>query len=108
MNLTAELPEEVCRFCGKPKGNHPYKHAFVGLNDIGSLRSRDNERSDPSSSMPTSDQGRVRNAMTGDPVLRLILIRKGIISVADLNEVEQQLEAAGYATATPVGKPRDS
>lgn len=105
--MDAELPEELCTICHLPKSQHSVRRHEFTSDGSNSLRSRDDRSDDSASSRPTSDQGRVRNAMMGDPVLRLILIRQGIISVVDLNQVEQELEAAGYATATSVGEPRD-
>lgn len=106
----AGLPEEVCAVCHKPKGNHPYKHSFVPETESASLRSRDNHPSNQSSSRPTGAQGRVRNAQIGDPVLRLIMLRKGIITVDDLNQVETELTASGVASyePSPLGESRDS
>lgn len=54
----------------------------------------------------------VVNKLPSDPVLRMVLIRKGIISVDDLAEVEKELRTVGIASyeATPnvVGQPRST
>lgn len=108
---------DPCTICGKPKANHPYRHAWVGYgSDRSGLfentapqkpESNENRALDQSIDQANpSSQGRIRNALQGDPVLRLALIRKGLLTVQDLDDIEAELRASGVAghdPANPVG-----
>lgn len=104
--------ELKCRICGGSKQDHldaglKIRHAFVGPNDSMRLREAARPSRDDESAMPAS-QGSVGNALRGDPILRLLLIRKGIISPDELSAVEQELKGAGFAWAeSTMGQPRD-
>lgn len=97
-----ELPEpELCRVCQKPKADHVpgvVIHSFVGQHDTASLSV--NEVIAPPPDAPGNRQGRTGTLPT-DPVLRLVLIRKGVLQVSDLEEVEAELRATGVATYIP-------
>lgn len=113
---------DPCTICSKPKLNHPYRHGWVGYGDDKSglfevssstppPRPPQNDGTHtPAESFDSavrSSQGRSGNALQGDPVLRLALIRAGIIKVEDLDRIEGELRAAGVASnvAAPLGQP---
>lgn len=110
--MSSQTEDEVidpCTICHKPKANHPYRHAWVGY---GGDRSGLFENPSPASPPPSQNApkqgasandasaspGRVGIASTGDPVLRLALIRRGLITVEDLDSIEQELRASGVAS----------
>lgn len=45
--------------------------------------------------------GRLRPGIDGDPILRFLLINKGIVSVEELDEAERLLRATGALGPTP-------
>lgn len=105
--MTKPLNEPLCRICSRPKADHldamsSIRHAFVGPNDSMKLRESARPSRDDESPVPAT-QGSVGNALRGDPILRLVLIRKGILSPDDLSEVEQELKGAGFAWAENPG-----
>ena len=92
MSLESER-KVSCRVCGRPKDNHPYRHAFQGP-DSGSLI----EKEQPPPAIASGPiQGSPGNALRGDPVLRMVLIRAGVITVDQLSQVEAELRATGFA-----------
>lgn len=104
MTIQAETDVPTCSICHKPKDNHPYRHEFspIGNRTGGLIKASDRASSEPS----VASQGRVGIAPGGDPVLRLVLLRKGLIEVADLDAVEAELRAtgvAGYEPPRPLG-----
>jgi len=94
--------EPVCTICKKPRSEHQgMRHAFVLFTDKDQgLRPR-NDGSDASSSDKPKSQGSLGIAMRGDPVLRLALIRAGVITSEDLDKVEAELKASGLASVAP-------
>jgi hypothetical protein len=116
MSSQAEQPElpfppvnEPCQICHLPKQTHIDKdiiHRYVPPGAPISLESRRRDDGDDRRSRRDVDQGSVRIAQSGDPVLRMILIRAGVISVADIQRIEDELRAsgaAGYDPAKTVG-----
>jgi len=109
--MTSETDEviEPCTICHKPRAAHNYRHAWTGFSTTTSALFEQTGHSSGGDQPATGDpvtQGRVRIASTGDPVLRMVLLRKGIITVEDLNAVEEELRAtgvAGYEPPTTVG-----
>lgn len=82
----------TCATCGRDydpdniQGTHPFRHPVDGpLNDSGQMKQSPNR--DPV-------QG-----LTTDPILRLVLIEKGLITVADLDAAEAKLKASGMVIA---------
>lgn len=100
---------DECQLCHRPKDDHgpgKIRHKFVGLNDSMSLQEDDRPHVTGDAQHPAS-QGPVRSLLGGDPILRLALIRKGLITSEELDKIEQELKGAGIAVAEAVGKPRD-
>lgn len=96
--------DDHCTTCGKPRDNHPYRHAFTSRRSPStSLRPVEDVQlpNDASSAPARPSQGAIGSAMRGDPVLRIALIRAGVITVADIEAVEAELRVSGYAEATP-------
>lgn len=89
---------ELCTICRKPKLGHNYHHQFSspGSRTNGLVKS-----SDAPSAPSVQSEGSVRIPSGGDPMLRMVLLRKGLITVADLDEVEAELRATGVAGYEP-------
>jgi hypothetical protein len=99
---------DECQICRRPRSAHlagKFRHAFVGLNESPSLREDDRPHESGDSDRPAS-QGPVRNTMGGDPILRMALIRAGVITIEDLEAVEKELRGAGIAVAETMGQSR--
>lgn len=85
------LAEPTCKVCGKTLPEHAtLMHRFT---EKGGLAKKG--RGDQSSGGVPASQTAPSAALTGDPVLRVALIRAGIISPADLTAVEEELRASG-------------
>lgn len=91
---------ERCRICGHPKNDHHYRHAFVGATDSPALI-----EISPVTVPPPSQTGEqpasVRASPPGDSVLRLVLLRSGVITLEDIEKVEAELRGAGVAYHDP-------
>lgn len=95
MSLASRLEEvreqAICSTCGNSydPGNiqetHPYRHPVNGP-----VRDASQDKQSESKSQPR---------LPSDPILRLVLIEKGLITVDDLNEAEARLKASGMAIA---------
>ena len=95
MNLPVIDP---CTICSKPKiGHERFRHAFVGYDDAAGGLFEKTEVKPP----PSDQASKVRIPSSGDPILRMVLLRKGLITVADLDEVEAELRATGVAGYEP-------
>lgn len=103
MNLPQ--PDE-CRICHRPKEDHlNFRHEFVPADGSSILLEKLADDALPASGDP-STQVKIRSIPGGDPVLRMALIRAGIITTADLSAVEEELRAtgvAGYDASNSVG-----
>lgn len=98
-----EVDEDYCTICHKPRSNHPYRHAFSPYGESSGLFEKTEEKPSPPDSSP---QQQVRIPSSGDPILRMVLLRKGLITVQDLDQVEAELKAtgvSGYEPPNPVG-----
>ena len=88
-----EMGEPLCRVCKHPRSNHPFRHPFQGFDQDATLKLPDDA--------PSSDAGMIQgspgNALRGDPVLRMALIRAGVITADQLTQVEAELKATGIA-----------
>lgn len=93
--------DELCTICHKTRADHgDMVHAFSGPDE--NVRLRPNKlSSESSSSSAPIPQGSIGIAMRGDPVLRLALIRAGLITPADLDKIEAELRVSGLASAAP-------
>ena len=81
-----------CLICGKDEQWHRDNQPNHDFSIDGRLTKRaPSQASDPSS------QNRPRINMGGDPVLRMALIRKGVITPEDLTQVEAELSATGIS-----------
>lgn len=102
------LPE-TCRLCHKTREAHDgvdIKHQFVGLSEAATLRKNDAPQQSVDQVHP-EPQGPVRSLTGGDPILRMALIRAGIITADQLAAVEAELKGVGIAVAEPaLGQPR--
>lgn len=93
---------DVCRVCQKSRDEHgSMRHIFVSTDDRAQgLRPKQSSAGDASNSASES-QGSISGALRGDPVLRLLLIRKGVITPDELTAIENELKATGLASAAP-------
>lgn len=99
--MRAEAEEEYCRTCGKPKSDHPYRHMFIGVKDSPALvEVKVNTPAPPDSvktEVVTESGDKVKILPPGDSVLRMALLRAGVITLADLEAIEAELKGAGIA-----------
>lgn len=104
MKLTNE-EKALCEICNRPRHEHGgFKHEFVSYGEAMTLRLAENgnDRAQSShDSSRTGPEGRLRIASTGDPVLRMALIRAGVITVQDIDNVEAELRVSGAASYEP-------
>lgn len=92
---------EDCAVCHRPRKDHSrFRHDFRAFGESPTLSESAPRRESPDQVDPAS-QGRIRIATGGDPVLRMTLIRAGVISVGDLDKVEAELRATGVAGYEP-------
>jgi len=97
----SDFATNPCRVCGKEKSEHtPGKiiHLFVGQNDQAALSV--NEGSSSPDATLGKPQGLIGTLPT-DPVLRMALIRKGVLQVSDLDEIEAELRVTGVSVHQP-------
>lgn len=104
------LETELCTICHKPAIEHEergFKHRFSPPGQPSALFARTDQAQSSSSQRTSGAQGAIRIPTAGDPVLRMALIRKGVLTVADLDEVEAELRATGVAGYDPqsLGEP---
>ena len=99
---------DSCSVCGHLRSEHPYRHAFVGPSDQQVLHEVTPDTPPPPRE-PGDPPASVRVSPPGDSVLRLALLRLGVITLADLEVIEAELRGAGLAFHDPetMGKPRD-
>ena len=77
-----------CRVCGITQRDHPLAEAEGRVNHpFGILKSL----RDPKDAPKTS----IKRGVSGDPVLRMLLVRKGIISPEEILQLETELRATG-------------
>ena len=101
MEHPTEVEDEYCSMCGFSKTDHHFKHKFVGIG--GSLQVADSSGDQAQSGDPVT-QGRAGIDLRGDPVLRMALIRKGVLTTGDLDTVEHELRTAGIVSTQTVVK----
>lgn len=80
-----------CKICGRTRAEHgDLVHEFSA---DGSLVK--NESSNRSSERVPGSQKAPQATLKGDPVLRMVMVRKGLITPEELKEVEDELRATG-------------
>lgn len=91
--------------CGKERrlhtvleNNGEIHHEFSANGQLVAISNRPPNR-DRRNSQKSS--GRMRPALAGDPVVRYLLINKGVISVDEVDEAERLLQATGVLGPTP-------
>lgn len=102
--MSESLTEELCTICHRPPEAHvTMHHQFQKPGQPSSLVHQEAKAPEPPHS---GVKPPVRLPSASDPVLRMALIRAGVITVAQLDEVEEELRAtgvAGYAPPDTVG-----
>lgn len=94
----------TCRTCGKPEEPHNFRHPFVSTDDpystdgLGPSKNKQAEQA----LHPAGRQG-----MPIDPVLRIALINKGVITPDDLAEAQKMMQVLDNGSVAVVSKPRD-
>jgi hypothetical protein len=105
--VTTEILVEECQLCHRPSTDHGpgrIKHKFVGLEGPRGLRVETTAGDQAPKGGPAS-QGPVRSLLGGDPILRLALIRKGLVTADEIAGIEAELRGAGIAVAEAVVQP---
>ncbi len=91
------MSNEVCKYCHKDRQwhrDHPeVKHEFT---TNGPLQAKSSPVAPPPGDVPSSVPA-PRPLPPGDPVLRMALIRAGVLSPQQLTDVEDELRASGAA-----------
>jgi hypothetical protein len=94
---TTQSEDDVCQTCGKTLGwhrendtRHPFNFGQDGATDF--LKRRGAR--DPQRDGKSPQRGAEMPLMGGDPVLRIALINRGVLSPADLIVAETQLREA--------------
>lgn len=103
----SEVTIEPCQLCHRSVDEHgldKIRHAFVGAEGPRGLRVETNAGDQAPRGNPEA-QGPVRSLLGGDPILRLALIRKGIVTADDIAGIEAELRGAGIAVAEAVVQP---
>lgn len=86
----------LCTICSRPKEEHKNMvHQFSPYGQNSVLIQKSPEMPPPGTG------GTVKVPTAGDPLLRMVLLRKGIIEVADLEAIEAELRATGVAGYAP-------
>jgi hypothetical protein len=96
--------DDYCTICHRPKADHTdekFRHRYSPPGGSSALFARDDQRSDASSDSAPVAQGVVGKLPMGDLVLRMAMLRKGLLTVADLDEVEAELRATGVSGFEP-------
>lgn len=86
----------TCSLCGKPKEGHRGVHPFTPEGqDAGTdwLKTKKREEEPP----PSLDTQLPLAQFPFDPVLRMALINKGVLTAEDLTSAENQIKAIGGA-----------
>lgn len=102
MSQTSEDPLELCTICSKTREEHKTRnmvHSFSPYGRPTSLFEKSPEAPQPPPDQPRSTV-RLPSGST-DPVLRMVLLRKSLITVADIEAVEEELRATGVAGYVP-------
>lgn len=91
--------------CGKERREHTVAenngtihHEFSATGQLVAISNKAPKR-ERSNSQRSS--GRLRPGIDGDPILRFLLIQKGVVSVDELDEAERLLRATGALGPTP-------
>lgn len=111
MGLQTIAGDEECRTCGQTydwhrehKPVHPFNTGQAGIKALlGARRDRDPQRD--GSGAQRGSQAASRVVWPTDPVLRVALIRKGVITTDDLREAEDMLKASMGLEGGPDGEP---
>ena len=85
------MEDEKCKMCGKPRVAHGAGvfHLFVAQESSGNLALAPQPVTEDKPVQATQVQ------LAIDPVLRGLLIAKGVISVEELNQMDEQLKTTG-------------
>jgi hypothetical protein len=97
--MSDPVTEELCTICHRDREAHrTMHHQFQSPGQPGVLvqQSVKAPEAPHSGTNPT-----VRLPSASDPILRMALIRAGVITVAQLDEVEEELRATGVAGHVP-------
>jgi hypothetical protein len=96
VEVDVDVEVKMCDICGFPEDRHNFVHAF-SLRGEGLRVKKDDDRGDQANKGDPDSQGSIGVALRGDPVLRLALIRREVITADDLSQIEAELRASGIA-----------
>ena len=94
---------DECTICHKPKSAHVVGqiiHSFSPFGRPTQLFER-TDSVEPLPAAPSQPRMEVKLPSSSDPVLRLVLLRLGLITVENIEEVERELRATGVAGHEP-------
>ena len=97
------IPDDsLCTICHKPRAAHDgdVVHAFRGEGEPRNLVARSSQSPDASRDGAQGSQG-MPARQSSDALLRFVLIEKGLVTVADLDEAEAKLRATGVLAHDP-------
>lgn len=98
------VANDECTICHKPKSAHvagQIIHSFSPFGQPIGLFQRTEEAPPPPDAVTSQPRMEVKLPSSSDPVLRLVLLRAGLITVADIEAVERELRATGVAGHEP-------
>ena len=98
-----QLGLEGCRICGRDRGAHREAnilHEFIGANEQARLVRSSHQSLDAHEGIDQGSKGTPLK-VSSDAILRLALLRKGIITTDDLDEIEKELRVTGVAYHDP-------
>lgn len=94
---------DVCTVCHRPAEGHNARHPFIGPKDslnagtTGWLKPKDPDPVVLSPTGNTSSPVIQTSSLPFDPVLRTALLKKGVLTMADLEEADAFIRAVGGA-----------
>lgn len=81
----------ICRTCGQPEEPHNYRHPFVAEDDPFAEDGLGKKKKDREEQVQ-------RAGLPLDPVLRVALINKGVITPEDLDQAYKQVKVTSEGT----------
>ena len=95
----------LCSLCGRARSDHMgFQHAFSEDGLLTDMKTAEkaaerNEQRNAAGDDSEAPRAEIKRLPGGDPVLRLALIRAGVITPSDLEAVEHELKATGISYA---------
>lgn len=85
------MADDICKICKRPKSDHNNLfHAFSVTGTLEKTLGADDRKQRVPASLK-----RPQAALKGDPVLRMAMVRKGLVTADELEEIENELRSTG-------------